>query len=131
MYQITGNTYPHRAMLKAAGLRWNAVSKAWETPNFELAQQVVLRGAGLRLNGAAPLPVEVLPQRRAWPKQEPVEDIRIEFPSRGATYCHQEYGVYKYGVYPRSSVLAGQQSRHFLDRFETPGGSEGRLPHGA
>lgn len=55
MYQITGNTYSHRAMLKAAGLQWNAVSKAWETPNFELAQQVVLRGAGLRLNGAAPL----------------------------------------------------------------------------
>ena len=45
--------------------------------------------------------------------------IRIEFPSRGATYCHQKYGVYKYGIYPSHSVLAGQESRTFLNDFET------------
>lgn len=46
-------------------------------------------------------------------------DIRIEFPARGKTYCHQKFGVYQYGEYPRSSVLAGQQSRQFLDTFDT------------
>jgi len=46
-------------------------------------------------------------------------DIRIEFPSSGATYCRNEYGVYEYSTYPRSSVLAGQQRRVFLDSFPT------------
>ena len=43
----------------------------------------------------------------------------IEFPARGATYCHQEFGVYEYGTYPRHSVLAGQTSRRFLGSYET------------
>lgn len=46
-------------------------------------------------------------------------DIRIEYPSRGATYNRPQYGVYEYGVYPRSSVLAGQTRRVFLDSFDT------------
>jgi hypothetical protein len=47
------------------------------------------------------------------------DDIRIEYPSRGTTYCKNEYGVYQYGKYPRSSVLAGQTRRVFLDSFDT------------
>jgi hypothetical protein len=46
-------------------------------------------------------------------------DIRIEYPSRGATYNTPEYGVYTYDTYPRGSVLAGQQRRTFLNRFPT------------
>lgn len=46
-------------------------------------------------------------------------DIRIEFPSTGATYNRPVYGVYEYGVYPRSSVLSGQTKRTFLDSFAT------------
>jgi hypothetical protein len=43
----------------------------------------------------------------------------IEYPSMGATYCHQEYGVYEYGEYDDSSVLAGQVRRTFRDRYDT------------
>ena len=46
-------------------------------------------------------------------------DIRIEFPSQGATYSRDEFGVYQYSTYPRSSVLAGQERRVFLASFET------------
>ena len=46
-------------------------------------------------------------------------NIRIEYPSRGTTYAKDEYGVYEYGKYPRSSVLAGQTRRVFLDSFST------------
>jgi len=45
--------------------------------------------------------------------------IQIEFPSRGATYCRQEWGVYAYDVYPRNSVLSGQTRRTFKDSFKT------------
>jgi hypothetical protein len=61
-----------------------------------------------------------------------INDIQIEFPCVGQTYARNEYGVYEYGVYPRSSVLAGQTRRVFLDSFESltaaraayPGASE-------
>ena len=46
-------------------------------------------------------------------------DVRIEFPSTGATYFKHDYGVYQYDVYPRHSVLAGQTRRTFLDSFAT------------
>lgn len=46
-------------------------------------------------------------------------NIRIEFPSVGRTYAHNKYTAYEYGTYPRSSVLAGQVSRTFLDSFDT------------
>jgi hypothetical protein len=45
--------------------------------------------------------------------------IVIEYPSRGTTYHTDEYGVYEYSTYPRSSVLAGQQRRAWLDSFPT------------
>lgn len=41
----------------------------------------------------------------------------IEFPSTGATYFREEYGVYRYDTYPRSSVLAGQTRRSFLGSY--------------
>lgn len=44
---------------------------------------------------------------------------QIEYPSSGATYNNDEYGVYQYSVYPRSSVLAGQTRRMFIDSFKT------------
>ena len=40
-------------------------------------------------------------------------------PSRGATYASDRAAVYEYGTYARSSVLAGQTKRMFLDDFET------------
>ena len=43
----------------------------------------------------------------------------IEFPAAGATYCRPEYGVYRYGTYPRGSVLEGQPSRSALGSYET------------
>lgn len=64
------------------------------------------------------------------------KDIQIEFPSTGTTYARDEYGVYEYGVYPRSSVNYGMTRRVFLDSFETleearaayPGASEQIFP---
>ena len=47
------------------------------------------------------------------------ERVQIEFPSVGETYNKKRYGVYSYGIYPRSSVLAGQTRRTYLDDFET------------
>jgi hypothetical protein len=46
-------------------------------------------------------------------------DYQIEFPSVGRTYAHNTYTVYKYGVYPRSSVLAGGLRREFIDSYDT------------
>lgn len=43
----------------------------------------------------------------------------IEYPAAGATYSHDEYGVYTYDEYPARSVLAGQPRRTFLDSFDT------------
>ena len=48
-----------------------------------------------------------------------IKDIRIEYPSAGATYNRDGYGVYEYSEYPRSSVLAGQERRVFLNFFDT------------
>jgi hypothetical protein len=46
-----------------------------------------------------------------------MRDIRIEFPAQGKTYCHQEFGIYEYDVYPEGSVNEGLERRRFLDRF--------------
>ena len=45
--------------------------------------------------------------------------IQIEYPCAGATYNRPEFGVYEYSKYPRSSVLAGQTRRFFLDSYLT------------
>lgn len=55
-------------------------------------------------------------------------DLRIEFPSQGATYCRQRYGVYQYDTYPRTSVLAGQERRTFLDDFATLAEAQSTYP---
>ena len=47
------------------------------------------------------------------------KDLRIEHPSRGETYINDKYGIYQYDVYPKGSVLEGQQRRRFIDNFET------------
>lgn len=43
----------------------------------------------------------------------------IEYPCVGQTYSRNEYGVYRYDVYPESSVLAGMERRSFIDSFPT------------
>lgn len=55
-------------------------------------------------------------------------DLRIEYPSCGATYSRAEYGVYEYSVYPRTSVLAGQTRRVFVDSFKTLGEAVAAYP---
>lgn len=53
----------------------------------------------------------------------------IEPGGRGATYRHTTgYTVYKMGVYPRHSVLAGQVSRTWMDRFETVDEAKAKYP---
>ena len=46
-------------------------------------------------------------------------NITIEFPSVGRTYARNEYAVYEYDRYPRSSVNYGMVRRSFLDSFRT------------
>lgn len=45
----------------------------------------------------------------------------IEHASRGATYQNSPgtFTVYEIGIYPESSVLAGQTSRTWLDQFDS------------
>jgi hypothetical protein len=69
------------------------------------------------------------PRNRRMSDTRSGDDVRIEFPSRGATYCRQEYGVYKYDVYPRGSVLAGQERRTFVNSFPTLEAAQAKFPH--
>ena len=115
MFNISGNTYPVKDQLKALGCKWSPNKKCWITSNeqvYRTAMELV-HGAGRAQKSTYRkpyVPVASKPER---------EDIRIEYPSRGATYSSDEYGVYRYDTYPRSSVLAGQQRRQFLGTFET------------
>ena len=115
MFNITGNTFPHKDTLKAWGCKWNSTGKSWDTARADVYRRgmELANGTGRRDTSR-----NVTTLRPIAPKTQPV-DIRIEFPSRGATYCNNVYGVYKYGTYGRGSVLAGQQSRQFLDTFTT------------
>lgn len=54
---------------------------------------------------------------RSEPSPKPCKTI--EYPSAGATYCHDVYGVYSYGTYGRGSVLEGQEKRSFVAQYET------------
>lgn len=38
---------------------------------------------------------------------------------RGATYANEKWTVYQHGIFPRSSVLAGQSRRMWIDDFDT------------
>lgn len=46
-------------------------------------------------------------------------EILIEFPASGATYSHEEYGVYAYDEYPPGSVNEGMQRRRNRGRYPT------------
>ena len=56
------------------------------------------------------------------------EDIRIEFPSKGATYYNECYGVYKYDTWPSNSVLAGEERRTYLEEFNTLEEAQAKYP---
>jgi hypothetical protein len=43
----------------------------------------------------------------------------IEYPATGATYSHEEYGVYRYSTYERGTVLEGQEKRSALGTYPT------------
>ena len=109
-FNITGNTYPVKDQLKVLGCKWDAQDKAWVTTSEETFR----RGMEL-VNGAGRIARSRVP-RHSKPAKE---DVRIEYPSKGATYNRDAYGVYRYDTYPKSSVLAGQQRRQFLGTYET------------
>jgi len=46
------------------------------------------------------------------------QDLTIEL-GRGATYVSHEFMVYEHSTYERTSVLAGQPKRVYLNSFET------------
>ena len=53
----------------------------------------------------------------------------IEQGGRGMTYLHRDgFTVYGLGVYPGWSVLAGQQRRRWLDRFDTLEEAQAKYP---
>ena len=54
----------------------------------------------------------------------------IEQGSRGATYreSNSTFTVYEISKYPRGSVLAGQQSRRYLDSFDSLGEAKEAYP---
>ena len=53
----------------------------------------------------------------------------IEYPSTGATYHEEKYGVYSYSVYERGSVLEGQEKRSFIDSFDTLEEAKAHFPN--
>jgi len=53
----------------------------------------------------------------------------IEPGGRGMTYRHTDgYTVYALDTYPRHSVLAGQQRRTFVDRYDTLAAAQAAHP---
>lgn len=56
------------------------------------------------------------------------KQLVIEYPSAGATYDHDTYGVYQYDTYPDSSVLAGQERRSFKGDFDTLEAAQAAFP---
>lgn len=55
----------------------------------------------------------------------------IEQGSHGATYQNGDdtFTVYEIGTYPRHSVLAGQESRKWLDQFPSLAEARAAYPH--
>lgn len=50
-------------------------------------------------------------------------------PERGATYASENFAVYEYDTYPRSSVLAGQTRRVYVDGgFESVEQAQAKYP---
>jgi hypothetical protein len=55
--------------------------------------------------------------------------LTVEYASRGATYRHADgYTVYEHSTYPRSSVLAGQPRRVFVETFATLAEAQAAFP---
>ena len=48
---------------------------------------------------------------------------------KGATYSNGAITVYEYGTYPRSSVLAGQERRTWMDEFDTIDAAKLKYPN--
>ncbi len=61
------------------------------------------------------------------PHQDP---LVIEYPVTGSrgNVLAEEYGVYRYGTYEASSVLAGQQKRTYVDQFPTLAEAQAAFP---
>ena len=57
-----------------------------------------------------------------------MSQLIIEYPMIGATYSHDDYGVYEYGTYEESSVLAGQEKRSFRASFSTLAEAQAAYP---
>jgi hypothetical protein len=55
-------------------------------------------------------------------------NLTIEYPCTGETYSKPEYGVYAYGTYPESSVLAGQERRSFINSFPSLAAAQAAYP---
>lgn len=55
------------------------------------------------------------------------KQYRIERPA-GQTYTLEGFGVYAYSVYPRHSVLAGQERREFVGVYPTLAGAVQACP---
>ena len=120
MFHITGNTFPHRDQLKLMGCKWNPSNRSWDTASEDVYRRGMELANGLgRTNHSRTIAPKGDGRMRQPVRREAPEDIRIEYPSAGATYSRNVYGVYKYGTYGRGSVLAGQQSRQFLATYET------------
>lgn len=52
-------------------------------------------------------------------RERKLSSLTLEW-GRGATYANGQPTLYGHGTYPRSSVLAGQHKRVFLDSFDSP-----------
>jgi hypothetical protein len=55
------------------------------------------------------------------------QKLTIEL-GRGATYSNNSFTVYAHDRYPRHSVLAGQNRRTFIDRFDTLAEAQKEFP---
>lgn len=52
----------------------------------------------------------------------------IEYPAVHNTFTDEAFGVFEYGVYPESSVLAGQERRSCLGIFATKAAAQAEFP---
>ena len=67
--------------------------------------------------------------KRSERKSVTKSSVFIEFPSKGATYFTPKYGVYEYDIYPKSSVLAGQERRTYINEFDTLEEAKAKFPN--
>jgi hypothetical protein len=63
------------------------------------------------------------------PAGPPEQEVVIEHPAAGETYCYDDYGVYGYDTYPPGTVLAGQTRRRSLGRYDSLDEAKKEWPH--